>query len=275
MFKKDLIEKCLALYRSLISLEEVMPIPVDNPKPPRIGDLRRIQLFPPVYVILAEEEDFYSEKLYKAIVFTEDLELGWLKETTPVLKLDSIKTILVGLPIQVWLEESFLHKFSLRLGTLHSEDWTKLIEYVEHTEIPQTLQGEYIRLVAERFKPYNVESLIKHLEKIKFYEVYAEAEILQLPSKVAESLKEYEFQKAASSKNVFKGKNFLAIVETHPDQAKLILYLPQEYIGKTISLWLKGQKVFEGELKKDKIVIEHLPKLVDYSFLEGEIDVQV
>jgi len=51
--------------------------------------------------------------------------------------------------------------------------------------------------------------------------------------------------------------------------------LPKECIGKTISIWLRGQKIFEGELKKDKIVIEHLPKLVDYSFLEEDLDVQV
>uniref|UniRef100_A0A7V4JQU1 Uncharacterized protein n=1 Tax=Thermodesulfobacterium geofontis TaxID=1295609 RepID=A0A7V4JQU1_9BACT len=272
MLKKDLIKEEFLSYKKCLKKEEKI-LMVEKPKPPKTKDLRELQLFPPLYVVLVDKFSYYNEFLYKAAILTEEIELGWLTPDAPILKLDFTKTVLVGLPFWVYLEENFLYKYSRRLGSLKENELFKLVEYVEKTKIPETLQGEYIRLVMKRLASYNTASLLEYLEKFETMESFPE--IIQLPLLISESLEEYKIQKAASSKNVFKGKNFLAIIEMLPEYARLIVYLPQEYIGKTISVWIKRQKVFEGELRQDKLIFEPLPKLLDYSFLEEELNVQV
>uniref|UniRef100_A0A7V6CD54 Uncharacterized protein n=1 Tax=Thermodesulfobacterium geofontis TaxID=1295609 RepID=A0A7V6CD54_9BACT len=272
MHRKDRIKKEFLRYKSLLTAKEEVFFS-EYQKYVRLGDLREIQLFPPIYVVLVEEISYYNEKMYKAVVLTEEIPLGWLGESTPILRLKNLRTLLVALPFWIYLEESFLYRFSRRLSSLSEEEWPKLVEYAENKIIPETLQGEYIHLVMKRLAPYNTVSLLNYIEKLSAYE--ETPQIIQLSSKIAESLQEYEFQQAAASKNVFKGRNFLAVLERLVTYARLIIYLPQEYIGKNISIRIKGQKVFEGELKRDKVVLEPLPFFLDYSFLEEELDVQV
>ncbi|QER42715.1 hypothetical protein F1847_08155 [Thermodesulfobacterium sp. TA1] len=269
---EDQIKKDFELYRT-ISSEEIELLPVKNPQPVKVGDLRVIQAMPPVYFVIVEEMSFYQEKLYKAVVLTEEISLGWLSKETPLLRIPESKTLLVALPFWIYLEDLFVSKFLKKIGTLKMEDIEKLLSYAEKTNIPKTLQGEYIRLVMQRLAPFNTASLLNYLEKLEEYE--ESPQIIKLSPSIEETFKEYCFQKAASSKEVFKGKNFLALIEKLQSYARLIIYLPQEFIGKNVSIWIKGQKFFEGELKKDKLILEPLPALLDYSFLEEELDVQV
>jgi hypothetical protein len=268
---QDFIKEEFELYKKLLQSKEIL-VEVENPKPPKVRDIRELQIFPPIYLVLLDELSYYNEKLFKAAVFTEEIELGWLGHT-PILKLDSIKTVLIQLPFWVYLEESFLSRFSHKLGRISQEDWLKLTEYAERTIIPKTLQGEYIHLVMKRLMPYNTASLLDYLEKIGTYE--ETPLIIQIPQTLSKSLMEYSYAKAAASKNVFKGENFFAIIEKEKSKTRLIIYLPQDYIGKKVTIKLKGEKVFEGELTKNKILLDSLPVLLDYSFLEEELDVQI
>ncbi|PMP94378.1 MAG: hypothetical protein C0169_06580, partial [Thermodesulfobacterium geofontis] len=58
--KKDLLKMEFKDYKSLLPKEEVVKISKKISKPV-IGDLRRIQIFPPVYVILVDELSYYNE----------------------------------------------------------------------------------------------------------------------------------------------------------------------------------------------------------------------
>ena len=272
MHKKDRIREEFLHYKSLLSAKEEVFLS-EIQRPVKIGDIREIQMFPPIYVILVEELTYYNEKLYKSIILTEEVSLGWLGIDTPILRLKPSRTLLITLPILIYLEENFLYRFSRRLGNLSEKECSKLVEYAEKKTIPNTLQGEYIRLVMKRLAPYNVVSLLSDLKKLEPYE--ETLQVIRLSSEIAEYLQEYKFQKAAASKNVFKGKNFLAFLERLEDYTRLIIYLPKEYIGKNISIWIKDQKVFEGKLKTDKVILGPLPKFLDCSFFEETLNVQV
>jgi len=267
---QDFIKEEFELYKELLQSKEIL-VEVENPKPPKVRDIRELQVFPPIYLVLLDELSYYNEKLFKAAVFTEEIELGWLGHT-PILKLDSIKTVLIQLPFLVYLEESFLFRFSKKWGWIHKID-LKLIEEYAKRPIPKTLQGEYIHLVMKRLMPYNTASLLDYLEKIETYE--ETPLIIQIPQTLSKSLMEYSYAKAAASKNVFKGENFFAIIEKEKSKTRLIIYLPQDYIGKKVTIKLKEEKVFEGELTKNKVLLDSLPVLLDYSFLEEELDVQI
>lgn len=270
---KDLLKKEFMDYMSLLPKEEEL-MPVKNPKPLNIRDLRRLWLFPPIYLIIIDEMSFYNEKLFKCVVLTEEVPLGWLGPDTKLIKLEKRRTLLVMLPFWVYFMEDFLYKYSEKIGEMDKEELSKAIEYAETRKIPpQTLQGEYIREVMKRLSSFNTYSILHFLDQLETYE--EAPQVIKISPKLAEELEEYSFQKAAAEKNVFKGKNFLAKVEKLETHARLILYFPQEYIGKRAVISLKDKIIFEGELQTDKVIIEPLSLLLDYSFLEEELNVQV
>ncbi len=259
-------------YRALVQKEEKVFF-VKEVIPGCLGDIRRLNLFPPVYVVIVDELSLYNEKLFKAIPFVEEIPLGWLGVKTPVLNLKKYRILLCALPFWVYLTEDFIQRFSEKLGALKNSELSKLLEYAENQRIPETVQGKYIRLVMQRLSKFNAFSLLHFLERISFYE--SSPQVIELPRELAQSLEEYSYQRAAAERDVFKGKNFFAKIEKSETSARLILYLPQEYIGKKVTIRLKDDIIFEGELQEDKLVIKSLPLLLDYSILEEELYVQI
>lgn len=241
------------------------------PKSPEIGDLRRLEVFPPIYLLLVEEYPLHQEKLSKCLVFTEDIELGTLKGDTPFILLEKEKTILVGLPLWIYSMEDLLLNYSTRMGKLTAENIEEFTQYAEKTPIPDTPQGKYIKAVAKFLSPINTSSLFEYLDSLE-----KEApQTIRLEERVFEPYKEYQFSLAASSKRTFKGENWLALVEESESKARLILYLPQDYLGKKIKITLGEKVLFEGELESDQIILEDIPLFVDYSFLEEALSVQI
>lgn len=269
---KDLLKKEFMEYLSLLSKEEI-PVPSMLTKVVATGDLRRLGVFPPIYTLVVDELSFYNEKLFKCVILTEEVPLGWLGDKTPIIKLERFKTLLVVLPFWAYFLEDFLYQFSEKLGSVSQENLSKAVEYAERKIIPETVQGEYIKTIMKRLSPFNTYSLLQFLDQLEAYE--ETPQVIKVSSQVGEALEEYAFQKAAAEKNVFKGKNFLAIVEKLKTHARLIIYLPQEYLGKKAVIKLKDKVIFEGELQSDRLILEPLSLLLDYSFLEEELDVQV
>ncbi|HAA83655.1 hypothetical protein [Thermodesulfobacterium sp.] len=268
MIKKNVLDREYRLYKSLLKKEEVLFSFEGGDI--SVGDLRQLGLFPPIYVVVVDEIEFYNERLFKCVVLSEEIALAYLKDT-PVIKLHNFKMVLACLPFWVYLMEDFLKNFSMILGKV--SNFEKLIEYAEKTSIPDNLQGEYIRLEMSRLAPYNTFSLLNFLDTLSSYEESFQA--IKVDYQVYKTFQEYAFSQAATSKNVFKGKNFFAFLERKDDEAKLILYLPQHAIGKKVKITFKDKVLFEGELETDKLIIEPLPFSLDYSILEEELDVQI
>ncbi|MFZ8830790.1 MAG: hypothetical protein ACO2OY_01295, partial [Thermodesulfobacteriaceae bacterium] len=128
MKKRDRIKKQWELYKSLRG-KELIVSPVSQKIPPKVNDLRELCTFPPIYFALAEEISFYQEKIFKAIVLTEEIILGWLNFKTPILKLHSFKTLLVALPFWVYLDEKFLLTYTFKRGTINEDDIYRLEDY--------------------------------------------------------------------------------------------------------------------------------------------------
>jgi len=275
MKKQDRIKKQWELYKSL-RVKELTLSPVSQNIPPKVNDLRELCTFPSIYFALAEKISFYQEKLFKAIVLTEEIILGWLNPETPILKLHNFKTLLVALPFWVYLDEKFLLTYTFKRGTINEDDIHHLEDYAERARIPQDIRGEYIRFLMKLLSPYNTESILTYLEKLEEYQFAPSVFIISDDLKNYYENSHFAYAKAASSKNVHKGKNFFALVEKIPEIGpKLTLYLPQDYLGQKITIKVENKVLFEGQLETIKLEFTNLPELPDYTSWLEAIDVEL
>ncbi|MGC9100847.1 MAG: hypothetical protein ACP5HC_06285 [Caldisericum sp.] len=149
-FKKTISKK-----RKLIPVEEQKRVGVN------LGDLRMIYLtgLPCIYVIPVEEDIQISKKLFKCLILTEEIILGWLGEETPIIELKKYGILLVPLPFFVIFDENFLFTYTERIGSFErKEDLKKLIDYVKRCERGEKvfgeIQKEFFCLVFEGIKPF-------------------------------------------------------------------------------------------------------------------------
>jgi hypothetical protein len=275
MRKKDRLQREWELYKSLRG-KDLKIFSLSTKIPPKLNELRELCTIPPIYFAIAEELPLDQVKLYKALVLTEEIGLGWLNPETPIIKLPHLKTLLVALPFWVYLDEKFLLNHTKKLGVLSSDDIHRLEDYAERTKIPRDIRGEYIRSVMELLAPYNTRSILTYLEKLEEYQFVPSVFTISDDLKTYYENSHYAYAKAASSKNVHKGKNFFAIVEKIPEIGpKLTLYLPQDYLGQKITIKVENKVLFEGQLETLKLEFTNLPELPDYTSWLEAIDVKI
>jgi hypothetical protein len=275
MKKPDRIKKQWELYQSLRG-KELIIYPVSQKIPPKVNELRELCTFPSIYFALAEEISFHQERLFKAIVLTEEITLGWLTPKTPILRLNNFKTLLVVLPFWVYLDENFLLNYTFKRGILNEKDIHCLVDYAERAKIPQDIRGEYIRFLMKLLAPYNTESILTYLEKLEEYQFAPSVFTISDDLKTYYENSHFAYAKAASSKNVHKGKNFFAIVEKIPEVGpKLTLYLPQDYLGQKVTIKVENNVLFEGTLETIKLEFTKLPELADYTSWLEAINVEI
>jgi len=97
----DLVKLEFLRYKALLKREERL-ILSEEKVPPKVGDVRELLCFPPIYLALVERKG----NVFKAIPLTEEIVLGWLGKSTPVLKIGN--TLLVALPFSILQREYFL-----------------------------------------------------------------------------------------------------------------------------------------------------------------------
>ncbi|MFZ8830775.1 MAG: hypothetical protein ACO2OY_01220, partial [Thermodesulfobacteriaceae bacterium] len=171
--------------------------------------------------------------------------------------------------------EKFLLTYTFKRGTLNEDDIHLLEDYAKRAQIPYDIRGEYIRFLMQLLAPYNTESIFTYLEKLEEYQFVPSVFTISDDLKNYYENSHFAYAKAASSKNVHKGKNFFAIVEKIPEGSKLTLYLPQDYLGQKITIKVENKVIFEGPLETIKLEFTNLPELPDYTFWLEAIDVEV
>jgi len=271
--KKALLQEILQMVRTL--MKDFKIFETEKKSSPKLYQLRRFSSSYPLYFLLLEETYFYQDKIFTCMVFSEDVELSFINETTPLLRIPKKKTVIAGLPFWIYLTEEFLEKYSENLTRLPEEKIEKLQKYIENHPIDKIggTTKEYISDLMRLLAPFNTQSLFTALEDLEAY--WEAPQEISFDFKACEDLASYAYALAASSKKVFRGKNWFGIVEEAPEnKAILTLYLPIEAVGKKAVIKLKGQVLFEGLIEKDKLKIE-LPLLPNYTFLEDHLEIQI
>ena len=176
------LQKEWKLYKSLRGKDlKIFSVSEKEKIPPKLNELRELCTVPPIYFALTEELPLNEIKLYKALVLTEEIGLGWLNPETPIIKLPHLKTLLVALPFWVYLDEKFLLSYTFKRGIINEDDIHRLEDYAERTRIPQDIRGKYIRFQMKLLSPYNTESLLQSLDKIDKIE---ETTVIRIPEEL-------------------------------------------------------------------------------------------
>jgi hypothetical protein len=139
----DLVKLEFLRYKALLKRKENL-FSCEEKVPPKVGDVRELLCFPPIYLALVERKG----NAFKAIPLTEEIVLGWLGRSTPVLKVKNV--ILVALPFSILQRGYFLYNFSRKIGEIEQKEIFELINYARKRELPETIQKEYIELVRKR-----------------------------------------------------------------------------------------------------------------------------
>ena len=165
----DKVKKAWELFNTLTKKFELYAISDAHKSFPKVKELREISANYPLYVALVEEIFFDDQnKIFKSIVLTEEILLGYLNERSPLIKLPKYKTLLVALPMWIYLSESFLINYTYKRGEL--KDVERLVRYAETTSIlsiSSNIKKKFINAVMELLSSYNTESIFDMLDRIE------------------------------------------------------------------------------------------------------------
>jgi hypothetical protein len=164
----DKVKAAWELFNSLVSQGFELYKVVDASKSfPKLNEIREISANIPLYVALVEETSFDCQnKLFKSIILTEEILLGYLNQNTPLIKLPRYKTLLVALPVWIYLNENFLIEYSYKRGALKNTEIEKLVKYANATSIPENIKGQFINTIIKLLAPYNTQSIFDVIDTL-------------------------------------------------------------------------------------------------------------
>ena len=250
-------------YRTMRREGSDIPIQVRDKVKPEKYQVRKIMIDPPGWCLLIRK----LNGIYECVALTEWVELARTELSFPYLLIR--EATLVPLPSFLYLSEEFLEDYTKAVAKANEKIVEKVLDYVLNTRVPK--EGIYRQFLEEEITRLEVFSLREIIKEIEKEEIKASIITLILPyaiRKVFES-KYVRMPLAKTREKTLRGKNWLGYVE----DGKLKIYLVKNLEGKKIRIKLSGQKIYEGEGKK-QIVIENMPEIPDYSVLEKELEVE-
>jgi len=260
--KKSLQE---TLYRNYLSSlgDELVEVKEEERKPSEAGQVRLFFMTPPEFVLVIKKE----EDLSLIVPLTSYIQLAITDRYPPVVRWNGYN--LVPLPFWVYANDKLLEKYSVPVFKLRELD--QIREYVKtaRTKGIGEWREKFIRKTAERFQDLNLSSLL--YEVIREEDEGTHQKVIKLPESIVRRLESREdLRLAAEPKSALRGENWTGVVEG----GRLTLYLPKGYAGKRIKITLGQETLYEGEAT-ERVIIEGLPDIHSFSFLEEELDVQL
>jgi len=162
----DRVKRAWKLFKEMAK-EGLQLYPVATQSYPRLYEIRELSANIPVYFALIEEIGLGQHKIFKSFILSEEIVLGFLNKKTPFIKLSKYRTLLVCLPIWVYLSEKFFTDYTYRRESLKVRESEKLLKYAETTKIPQDERGKFINTIMKLLAPYNTNSILNLLDDIE------------------------------------------------------------------------------------------------------------
>ncbi len=260
--KSDILEILYKNYEKSIG-KEIIEVKEKERISPQKGQVRLFLMTPPEYVLILKLEG----DLCICVPLTSYIRLSITNIYPPLVEWRG--KVFSPLPFWVYINSKLVEKYSVPIFKLN-KDIDRITEYVRkaRTKGIGKWREKFIKKVAGRFKDFNLSSLIYEVIK---EEIIEEGFVISFPEDLKEKLiRREELLLAAKPLESFKGENWLGVVE----EGKLFIYLSENIIGKRVKISLKGYVIFEGKAPV-KLIIEDIPQGISYSFLEGELYVQV
>ena len=259
----EIVKELYEAYKTMRKEGTTVPIQVKKKVKPEKYQVRKIMIDPPGWCLIVRK----LNGLYECVALTEWVELARTELSFPYLLIR--EATLVPLPSFLYLSEEFLENYTKAVAKANEKIVEKVLDYVLNTRLPT--KGIYRQFLEEEITRLEALSLQEILKNIEKEEIKASVITLILPHAIRKALetKYAQIPLAKTQEKTLRGKNWLGYVE----DGKLKLYLLKNLEGKKIRIKLSGQKIYEGEGKK-QIVIENMPEIPDYSVLEKELEVE-
>uniref|UniRef100_A0A7C2PE51 Uncharacterized protein n=1 Tax=candidate division WOR-3 bacterium TaxID=2052148 RepID=A0A7C2PE51_UNCW3 len=256
-FTEDFERESYEAYLSLLENSENLIAECIRKESPEPGDLRIFNIDPPFYLLITRKID---DNLYEVIPFTEFWALARTSANPPQMVLRNYKLTLSPLPFKYYFLEELLFNYSCRLIKVKGEDVRHIVKYVETARLDKVseLTRKFFEKETERIGKFSMSSILTALDRLE-----EEPIVLELPEEAYEREVAY-----AALGDCFRGENWLGVVENEV----LHLYLPQELLGKEISIKYGDKEIFRGALNEIHFLITLKAKYYD---LEGKLNVQV
>ena len=267
------VDSILEDYRKIVKdREEKVPVPVpaEMREPVKEGQVREILFITPERCVITKE---IEPDLFVVVPLTPHLALCPKDGLAVAIKRkrDGKEFIWGVIPSFAYIRREILENFSVVLDEMQEEDVIKILKFADTYDRKNlhSWKKRFLKLIMSRYASLMWASFIKHVgvEKQEVGVVY------KLPDFVVSKIlsEQVALAPAAQSKAVLEGKNWLGFVE----EGKLVLYLPEDYEGKEVRIKYEQEVLFEGTLETPKLVIENLPKLNSYDFLEEKLNVEL
>lgn len=242
--------------------DELIEVKEEERKPSEAGQVRLFFMTPPEFVLVLKKED----DLNVIVPLTSYLQLAVTDRYPPLIKWKGYN--LVPLPFWVYANEKLLQRYSVPVFRIKNLEAIRDYVKTARTKGIGEWREKFIRRTAERFKDLSLSSVI--------YEVVREEEtksgiVIRFPTALKERIeRRKELALAAQPTSYLKGNNWLGVVEEN----RLILYLPEDYVGKRVVVSLGEEVIYEGP-GEQVITITDIPRVSSYTFLEEDLSVQV
>ncbi len=254
-----MIMDILAQYENLLKDEEEQePVRASQIEPVQEGQVREfLYLTPERFLVVKEIE----KDLFVVVPLTNRLAfcsgLGLL-----VKRKDGKEFVFCPLPGFANIHRETIENYSVVMDKLTQEDTEKVWQFVkgyDKSKLP-AYKKRFLEFVLERFS--RLQGAVKHA-----------GQVIKLKDSVISKIatERLALAPAAQPSKVLEGKNWLGFIE----EGRLVLYLPKEFVGKEVCVKYEEEVLFEGFLEAPKLVLENLPKVNSYDFLEERLYVEL
>jgi len=237
--------KLLEIYREVVEKGDNTLAKID-PTPACVGQIRNLTFLPEEYFLVLEETD---QNLFLVVPLSFYLPLLIPAKPPYYLykphyrKPEDDATVLMVVPTWYYVRREIIENYSRVVLTVDEKPAKEYIQKIRRDHFPWYLR-QFLHLNAKRWANLVLASLLKDVEE-REEEIYIQR-VQGDTSKLSTPL-----ALAAHSK-YRKGENYFAVFE----EDRLRLYLPVEYLGKTISVRIQDKPIFEGTL--ESVVLEIL-----------------
>lgn len=161
---------------------------------PKTFQVRRLSSSYPFYFVLLSKPEISESSIYICVPFTEDIELAFINQNTPLLKINKQKVLLVGLPFWIYLTEEFLRNHSqVIINNLDEKSINKIKQYLDEISFDKIkgVNKEYLELMMKLLSPLNTENILVALDEIEAY--WEEPQVIKLSEKDLKQIEETFF----------------------------------------------------------------------------------
>lgn len=162
---EDLKLKILKQIKKVLKDFKIQPIN-SNIKTSELYQLRILHASYPLFLLTVEQP---IDNCFIALILTMDIELGFITYYTPLIQLPNLKTLLVVLPLWIYIDKKILDKNSNFICNIFQNHSNYFYNYAKDINLNtiSNISKIYINLIANQLADINTISLLTYIDELE------------------------------------------------------------------------------------------------------------